>query len=210
VNGATTPDTRRPGRRDRLAFDRSDRIGLVALLVAVVLGAAVTCLVVPVVSWVRGTALSVPFTSAVEVPGLDGTGLRWRAASYDLLVDDPSTRQRLLDLLPGLGYLAVVAAACWLVLRIIGDIGREDPFPPHNVRRLRVLAALLAFGWPVVFFAEATCRFTILTGLDLGDLGPRTSFTVPVLVVVAGVALALLAEAFKAGSRLRDDVEGLV
>ncbi|MFN8192229.1 MAG: DUF2975 domain-containing protein [Nocardioidaceae bacterium] len=206
----TSPRTDQDTRRDWLAFGRSDRIGLVALLVAVVLGAAVTWLVVPLMGWVRGRALAIPFTSAVDVPGLDGTGLRWRDASYDLLVDDPTTRQRVLDLLPGLGYLLLVVAACWLVLRLIGDIGRDDPFPAHNVRRLRALAALLALGWPVAFFAEVTCRFVILTGLDLGDLGPRASFTIPVVAIVTGTAVALLAEAFKAGSRLRDDVDGLV
>ncbi|MFN8192228.1 MAG: hypothetical protein U0R78_17750 [Nocardioidaceae bacterium] len=108
----TSPRTDQDTRRDWLAFDRSDRIGLVALLLAVVVGAAVTWLVVPLMGWVRGRALAIPFTSAVDVPGLDGTGLRWRDASYDLLVDDPTTRQRVLDLLPSQAVQVPGTALC--------------------------------------------------------------------------------------------------
>jgi hypothetical protein len=207
----STPREAQPGtKRDWLAFDRSDRVGLALLMVLVALGAAVTWLVRPLVEWAGGDALAVPFFSKVEVPGLAGTGLGHRGGRYDLLVPDPTTGQRLLDLLPGLGYLAIVVVAGYLLLRIMGDIGRGDPFRPHNVRRLRGLAALVALGWPIVFFAELTCRFTILTGLDLGDLGPRAAFDLPVVPVLVGTTIALVAEAFKAGSRLRDDVDGLV
>lgn len=210
MNTSTPREAPQSARRDWLAFDRSDRVGLALLMVLVALGAAVTWLVRPLVEWAGGDALAVPFFSKVDVPGLAGTGLSHRDAHYDLLVQDPTTRQRLLDLLPGLGYLAIVLVAGYLLLRIMGDIGRGDPFQPHNVRRLRGLAALLALGWPIVFFAELTCRFTILTELDLGDLGPRAVFDLPVVPVVVGTAIALVAEAFKAGSRLRDDVDGLV
>lgn len=210
MNTSTPREAPQGARRDWLAFDRSDRVGLALLMVLVALGAAVTWLVRPLVEWAGGDALAVPFFSKVDVPGLAGTGLGHRDAHYDLLVPDPTTRQRLLDLLPGLGYLAIVVVAGYLLLRIMGDIGRGDPFQPHNVRRLRGLAALLALGWPIVFFAELTCRFTILTELDLGDLGPRAVFDLPVVPVVVGTAIALVAEAFKAGSRLRDDVDGLV
>ncbi len=196
--------------RDLLAWDRSDRIGLALLLALVAIAAAGTWLIGPIVAWVRGRDLAVPFFSTVDVPGLVGTGLGHGEADYALLLPDPTTRERVLDLLPGLGYLAIVVIGAWLVVRVMTDISRGDPFHPRNVRRLRLIGALLAFGWPVVFFAELTCRFAILTELDLGDLGPRAAFTIPVLPVVAGMVVALLGEAFKAGSRLRDDVEGLV
>jgi len=201
----------RPTRdRDLLAWDRSDRIGLSLLLALVAVVSAGAWVVAPIVDWVGGRDLEVPFFSSVDVPGLAGTGLGHGSADYSLLLPDPSVRQRLLDLLPGLGYLAIVLVGAWLVLRVMTDIGRGDPFHPRNVRRLRIIGGLLAFGWPIVFFAELTCRFAILTGLDLGDLGPRAGFTIPVLPVIAGMVVALLAEAFKAGSRLRRDVEGLV
>ena len=208
---ASAPRSAESGtRRDWLAFDRTDRVGPAALVVLVVLGAVGTWVLAPLAGWTSGDALRVPFFSEVEVPGLDGTGLGHRDAGYDLVVPDPTSGQRLLDLLPGLGYVVIVALAGYLVLRVMGDIGRGDPFRPANVRRLRMLAALLAFGWPVVFFAEMTCRFTILTGLDLGDLGPRAVIALPLPIMLVGVVIALVAEAFKAGSRLRDDVDGLV
>lgn len=197
-------------RRDWLAWDRSDRLGFALLLALVTIASVVGWVVGPIAAWVSGDDLRVPFFSRVEVPQLAETGLGHTSADYSLLVPDPTVKQRVLDLLPGLGYLAIITVAAWLLLRIMQDIGGGDPFRPRNVRRLRALAALLAFGWPVVFFAELTCRFTIVTGLDLGDLSPRVGFTLPVLPFVAGMVAALLGEAFKAGSRLRDDVAGLV
>lgn len=210
MESTTSPGGSTRPTRDLLAWDRSDRIGLVVLLILVAVVAVGTWLVGPIVEWVRGGDLAVPFFSSVDVPGLAGSGLGHGEADYALLLPDPTTRERLLDLLPGLGYLAIVVVGAWLVVRVMTDISRGDLFHLRNVRRLRGIGALLAFGWPVVFFAELTCRFAILAELDLGDLGPRAAFTIPVLPVVAGMVVALLGEAFKAGNRLRDDVEGLV
>lgn len=205
---AGAPASRR--ERDVFAFDRADRWSLAVVLGLVSIVAAVTTVVGPLAGWAKGEALRVPFFSEVDVPALSGTGLGHGLGEYDLIIPDPTTAQRLLDLVPGLAWLALVVAACWLVLRVMGDVGRADPFQLRNVRRLRQLAALLAIGWPVLWIAQATIAFAILTDLDLGDVGPRAMVTFPLLPVLVGLVVALLAEAFKAGIRLREDVDGLV
>lgn len=210
----STPHPTKP-RRDWLAFDRSDRWGFAVMLGLGVVATTLTQVVVPLVGWARGRQLAVPFVSDVDVAGLPTEHLDYRnPADYELLIADPSTRQRLLDLLPGLGYVVVVAALAWLLFRLMRSIGRGDPFAAANVRRLRQMAGLLAVGWTVVYFAEATCSFAILAGVDLDGTGlaggPRTVLTLPIVPFVLGVIAALVAEAFKAGSRLQDDVAGLV
>lgn len=47
-------------------------------------------------------------------------------------------------------------------------------------------------------------------GADLGGLPPTASISLPWLPIVAGLIVALIAQAFVAGAALRDDVEGLV
>lgn len=201
-------------RRDWFAFDRTDRWGFGLLLALVVVVTAATRVVAPIIEWVRGEDLAVPFFSDVDIPALAAAGLGHSQASYSLLIPDASGRQRWLDLLPGVGYGVLVCAVVWLLFRLMVDIGRGEPFAPGNVRRLRLLAGVLLVGWTVLYFVEATCSLAILDQVDLQaagvEGGPRAVLSLPIAPFIAGMAVALVAEAFKAGSRLKDDVEGLV
>lgn len=207
-NGATTP-AGSTASRDLLRFDRSDRIALTVLLALLGLAAVGAWLVAPVWAWIEGAALHTPYSAPVEVPSLQDAGVGHTDASFDLVVHDPSVGQRLLDLLPGLGFLVVAVAAGLLVLALMRDISRGDPFAPRNVTRLRALALLVAVGWTLVSLAGTVVDSVIVAGLDsVPDRGVQIG--IPVLPVLVGVIVALVAEAFKAGSRLRDDVNGLV
>ncbi len=207
----TTPSTTKsPATRDRWAFDRSDRWGLGLLLALVALSAVAYHLVRPVADWAGGRPISVPYSSEVTVPTLDRAGQTYSAADYQLFLHHPSTADRLIDLVPGLAMAAVAVAACVLVFSVMRDIGRGDPFQPRNVARLRLLAGLLAFGIPVAAFARMACTGKLLSGAALGDLPLVATFTIPWQAIVAGTTVALLAEAFRAGDRLRRDVEGLI
>jgi hypothetical protein len=208
---ATPSHPARPSRRrDWLTFDRSDRFGLAALLGLVAVVTGLSQVVAPVISWSRGEHLAVPFISEISVPQLDRTGVEHGEGVYELLVDDPTTGQRLLDIAPGVLTLALILLACWLVIRLMHDIGRGEAFTLRNVTRMRLLAALLAFGVPIVGFARLSCSGAILGGIDLGGLPPAFYFEIPWLPVVIGTCVALFAEAFKAGTALRADVEGLI
>ncbi len=201
---------RSPRRKDWFAFDRWDRAGLTGLLGLTVLATAVAQVIGPIIGWMRGDALRVPFTSAITVPELDAAGQAYSGGSYDLVVADPTTTQRLLDLVPGVLLLAIVAAICWLTLRLLRDIGAGEPFSPGNVTRLRAIAGLLLIGVPVHFFTRLPLNGAILGGLDLGTLPPAAWMELPWLPFVLGMCVALVAEAFKTGARLREDSEGLI
>ena len=206
----TTPPTHQPPvrqARDLLAFDRSDRIGLTGTLALVALGSAGVWLAGPLVAWVRGDAISVELTSDVAVPGLEG--VRHGSGTYRVFLDDPSAVDRLVVMLPGLVHLVVAVGVCWLLWRVMRSIAAGDPFVPANVSRLRLVAALLVVGLSVAFFADLSVRGAIAGRVWQGGEAEAV-LSVPWFAVVVGMVVALLAEAFKAGSRLRDDVEGLV
>lgn len=206
----TMPDAGRAPRKDLLAFDRSDRWGLTALLGLVMIVALGAWVVGPLVGWAGGGTLPVELLSPVTVPELDVAGLSHGLATYDVAVVDPGAGQRLLAMVPGLLWLALVATACWVVLGLMRSIAGGEPFATANVRRLRVLAAVLVLGVPVGFFLDMAVRGALLAQLDLGGLSAGFSLDFPWLATVGGMVVALLAEAFRAGSRLREDVEGLV
>ena len=207
MDDATAPGT---PRRDLLAFDRSDYWGLGGLLVLVSVAALGAWLVGPLLAWAAGDAIPLELMSPVAVLELDAAGIRHGLATYDVRIDDPTTGQRLLGLAPGILYVAIVVAVCWLVWRLMRSIASGDPFHPSNVTRLRLVAGLLIVGTAVAFFVEMATRGALTGILDTGDLDPAFSLSLPWLAMVTGMVVALLAEAFRAGSRLRDDVEGLV
>lgn len=200
----------RGSRRDILAFGRSDRVGLALVLVAVSLLSIGTWVLAPVVTWAAGGALPLPFSGEVVVPALDAAGIRYDSADYLVHIEDASTSQWVLHLLPGLGFAAVVVLGALLLLPVMRRVGAGDPFAPGAVWRLRTIGMLLLVGWPVLTVAQALADGAALAWAGIEGLPAGASLTIPVGPVVAGLAVGLVAEAFAAGSRLREDVEGLV
>lgn len=202
------PKTTEP--KDWLAFDKWDQLGLRITLWAIPLASIAGFVGIPLLRWARGESLPVPFVSRVRVPELDARGVEHSAADYLIQVEDPSIGQRLLDLLPGLLLAALVVVGAVAIRRIARAIGDGDPFAPGQVGRLRLVAGLLMIGAPVVGVVDLFSRGAILAGTDLGGLPPATTLSFPALPVLVGLCLALIAEAFKVGTRLREDVDGLV
>ncbi len=208
--GGTDRSARATPRRDLLAFDRFDRWGLVVLLGAVALGAILAGVVEPLADWVAGAPLTPVTESAVTVPPLDAAGVGYGPASYTVDAVDPSVGLRLLHLAPGVLGALLVVISCWCVVLLLRTVAAGDPFDPVNITRLRVVAFALVLGAPVVYLLQVVGDARALAGLDLGGLEVTFTLSIPWVPLVAGMVVAMLAEAFKAGSRLRDDVDGLV
>lgn len=209
VAGASRPAGGTPGR-DLLTFDRFDRWGLAVLLGAVGLGAVLAGVVEPLAGWATGAPLTPQVETAVTVPPLDAAGVGYGPASYAVDAADPSAGQRLLALLPGMLMAGLVVLSCWCIVLLLRTVASGDPFHPLNVTRLRVVAGALVVGAPVVYLLRVVSDAVVLGGLDLGGLDVLFTLDLPWLPMLAGLVVAMLAEAFKAGSRLRDDVDGLV
>ncbi|MFL6079024.1 MAG: DUF2975 domain-containing protein [Ornithinibacter sp.] len=206
----TARSGRAPQRRDVLAFDRFDRWGLVVLLGAVALGAILAGVVEPLAGWATGAPLTPQVVSAVTVPPLDAAGVGYGEAAYAVDAVDPGAAQRLVALVPGILLAVLVVLSCWCIVLLLRTVASGDPFDPANVTRLRIIAGALVVGAPVGYLLQLVSDAVVLGGLDLGGLDLTFTLDIPWLPMVAGLVVAMLAEAFKAGSRLRDDVDGLV
>jgi hypothetical protein len=210
-NTARTGNSTEGGkRRDVLAFDRFDRWGLVFLLGAVALGSILAGVVEPVADWVTGAPLTPLADTAVTVPQLDAAGIGYGQASYAVDAVDASTGERLLALAPGLLMAVLVVLSCWCVVLLLRTVASGDPFDPVNVIRLRIIAGALVLGAPVAYVLQVVSDAMVLTGLDVPGLDTTFTLEIPWAPMVAGLVVAMLAEAFKTGSRLRADVDGLV
>ena len=138
-----------------------------------------------------------------------GSATARRAYAVDLV--DPSAGQRLLDLVPGVLGAVLVVLACWCIVLLLRTVAAGDPFDPVNVIRLRVVAAALVLGVPVVYVLQVVRRRRWCSRPSTSAAWSRRSrLDIPWVPMLAGLVVAMLAEAFKAGSRLRDDVDGLV
>jgi len=203
------PASPTPAKKDPLTFDRSDRWGLAILLAVVAVATIAIQVVQPVLQWVAGEPRPIELVTEVSVPDVDlpivdGAGL------VEVLLPAPSAGLRLLDLLAGVLVAAMVVIGCWLILRLMRTVAAGDPFHPANVRRLRIIGGFLVLGVPIVYFLESAVSGSMLAQAPLDGVMASVWLDVPWQECVSGMVVALLAEAFKGGSRLRDDVEGLV
>ena len=196
--------------KDRLAFDKTDRISLLVLMG--VIGAIVVArtVILPIAGWIAGDPIVLPFLSPINVPQLDAAGVDYTLGTYGVQLADPSTGQRLLDLIPGIFSAALVICGVLVFRRFMRDIGAGVPFAPGQVTRLRILGGLLIVGSPVAFFARFSFDGALVGSIDRGGLDPVIALDLPWTHMVLGSVAALLAEAFKVGARLTEDVEGLI
>lgn len=193
------------------SFGRSDLVLLKVLLAGSVVTSIVGWVVLPVVRWVRGEDLVIHFAGPAQVSQLSGTGVRVSGAEYDLLLPRADTAQRVVDLLPGLLSVAVVAFGALVLHRLVTSIASGDAFVRANVRRLGILAGLVIAGSALMSTARGFADLVVLDRVDdLGSLTPEASISISLVSIVVGLLVALLMEAFAHGTRLRDDVDGLV
>ena len=129
---------------------------------------------------------------------------------------DPGAR--VLSLLSSVPMNLLLVVVIWFVRSIVRTtIGTDecdgDPFIAANVRRLRIIAAILLAA-PLV---DAGARITDSEVLSrtIPKLPPATTvleLNVNAMLIYFGVGILMLvlAEVFKAGAQLRQDTEGLV
>jgi hypothetical protein len=114
------------------------------------------------------------------------------------------------------GYSALlgltVGAAALLLLPVLTSIREGEPFRPGHARRFSVLAGVVAVYGVVGPLLPAAATSSVLhrTGLSQTRVFEPDGATFGLLPFVVVVGLLVLAEAFRRGEQLADDVEGLV
>ena len=127
-------------------------------------------------------------------------------------VQHPGAREIALWTALQLTQAALFIAVLWLLRGLARSVRHGDPFDAANVRRLRGIGSLLAFGGLLVEMLNASIRSTLWQGLPpgaFGDVGTE-GFSVPGNMLLAGLGAFILAEVFAQGLRMREDLEGTV
>ena len=143
---------------------------------------------------------------AIDPSHVSGYTLDVRSAT--LVIEDPSILQRLATMLPvviGAGTVGTAAVLLWLVSRSLRE---GELFTRDNVRRLKSCANTVLVGGLLAAGSKIAVSLWFLDAAD--DLPVEFRATGSLVAIPIALALAGLAEIFRRGAALRDDVEGLV
>lgn len=121
----------------------------------------------------------------------------------------PDLRQRLaFGATPFAGGILAIAVL-GLLLRIVRTLRDRDPFIEANARRLFVIAGLVGVGGQLTVLVAAWGRLGVLRHPDVASY-VVTDVTVTFVPLLVGLGIAVVAEVFRQGTRLRAEVAGLV
>ncbi|MFF2084608.1 DUF2975 domain-containing protein [Nocardia sp. NPDC058176] len=207
-------------RSSPLRWTRSDTVVLrVALLVAIGATGLVTAYrllwitVLPAAGDGRWNTITVSHPGGAPTHRAEiGDGISvGGSGAMEMTFHDPGTAQRLLLSAPGLIAAAAALVVLVSVLRVVGSLDKGDPFVAANARRVYSVAVAVITVALLVPVVEAFSH----ARLESMALGSPVSVTFEYgsssgALLLAGVALVALAEVFRRGTRLRDDVAGLV
>lgn len=103
----------------------------------------------------------------------------------------------------------LAVAVLTLLLRIVRTLRDRDPFVEANARRLFAIAGLVGVGGQLTVLVAAWGRLGVLRHPDVAPY-VVTDATVTFVPLFVGLAIAVVAEVFRQGTRLRAEVAGLV
>lgn len=127
---------------------------------------------------------------------------------------DPSTYQRLLDHVGGLLSLALLAAGLLLLNRLLQGAAKEGVYTLRTASRLRALGWLLLIGSLMAATVQAGAEAALLA-----TLAQDATFSVgswfqiwepPYLALFTAVGLVTFARIIRVGTRMQEDLEGVV
>lgn len=201
-----------------LRFDRWDFLATKALLLVLAVGICLAAVVVPLLAWVRGRALTWTGNTGVSPVVRDDTltpapGARmvW-TGDASVTLADPATHVWLASLAPGVVLALVAVSVAALLLGLVRRIERGEAFVAASARALRLVALTLLTGVIALVPIGGLADNVVMNAARTVN-GP-TTFTLAtagqLVTMAVALLLAALAEAFSHGERLQHDVDGLV
>jgi hypothetical protein len=130
---------------------------------------------------------------------------------FEAQVNDysPTTAQRAAFLGAGLAESVATIAVLLLLLLIVRTLRAGDPFVLANARRLRFIALAVVVGGTGASALQAWGAHLVLSDSAIAPFVHEHPH-VTSLPLVAGLGVLLLAEVFRRGALMREDLEGLV
>jgi hypothetical protein len=193
--------TERVGRSDWLW---AIKVCLVVSLILMFLAVVVTV----VLAALRGS-VTLPIDAATA--GADrlpeGTNLSGDA-TVDVRLTSASWGQSILHALTQLPALAVVLAAFALLLRVVNDARRGDPFTRRTVRRLRAVGLILLVGGTASDAVQFLAVFMLAMTVPNGSHPAVYVFTGSWIFM--GVGTLAIAEVVGRGRAMRAELDGVI
>lgn len=189
-----------------------------AWLVATV---AMALVVLPVVVWlvlsgVRAANGDLRVTLETAVQSSVSLPAGWEVAGelpVRVTMADPPLSQVLLLVGSNAADFLLVVGVLWLIQRVAASIMRGDPFRQANVRRLRWIGILLLIGYPLAVFIRGFFINWFFSNEHSPVLPDGLVIGFPIIslgAILGGVSMLVLAEVFRHGLWLREDVEATV
>jgi hypothetical protein len=201
--------------------ERLDRVVLRGFLTLGLLGGLFSSLMGPIraardemLFWTGSVGYATGFPEDEQVRPQNGASFTWDG-DLDVRLDEPDTGLKLLAALPDSLAALAIAVVCMLLLLVVLDTHHGHPFLSHNAQRLRAVAFVIFIAAVLIPLAHAWANQEIMTtavqpegrefsGLFDFQLGTTVQWS------LVGLFVLSIAEVFRIGGRLADDVEGLV
>jgi hypothetical protein len=97
-----------------------------------------------------------------------------------------------------------------LLFLVVRSLKRGDPFTRANSRRLLGIAALVGIGGQAALWLHTWGRQVVITDPAVAPYSLERPEWTDIRPLLVGLAVYILADVFRRGTRMRDDVEGLV
>jgi hypothetical protein len=128
--------------------------------------------------------------------------------------ENPGAQLRLLNELRELPSTLLLISGLFLLHRLLQGAARDGVYTVRTASRLRLLGWWLLVGSVAVEIAEANARAALLAELaQSADFSAGTwldMWTAPYLAVLTGLGLLTFARITRAGTSMREDLEGVV
>ncbi|GAA4900757.1 hypothetical protein GCM10025789_19140 [Tessaracoccus lubricantis] len=201
--------------KDRIKFDDSDfqLTKIVGAGVAVV--TAIISVVIPIITWARGEPLDTEVSPEVAGQALAGAEpgvYLGHGREIQATFTDAGLGLWLASLAPAVLFVMILAVVVWLLWQLLDDVRGGHPFTLANVRRMRAIAMVIVGGSVLLFLAGGVSNGILssaaVEGVDAMFIAGGDARDL--LLPGVGFLIAGLAEAFRRGIELEQDVEGLV
>lgn len=192
-------------------WDRSSQYILEGLLLTVMV-LAVGLTVASLIDLLAQRHLVVPVELSAQALG-STPGASLVGTHGELTLSDPTTGQLILVAAPSVIGAAVVTGTAYSLYQVVRSLRVGTPFHRRNALRLIRAALIVLFGGAVTGLLDMLSTMVLgMRGQDLlGEASPILARgTLPLAFIGVGLVLLCLAEFFRRGTELSDDVAGLV
>lgn len=111
---------------------------------------------------------------------------------------------------PGLMVRGLTLGTLVLLFLVVRSLKRGDPFTLANSRRLLGIAALVGIGGQAALWLHTWGRQLVITDPAVAPYSIDSPDWTDIRPLLVGLAVYVLADVFRRGTRMREDVEGLV